>query len=169
MAYRTSHPVVLTDEQRGDLQRFIATGRHHSREIIRATILLRLDRGIAATAVADQLDITYQRVNETRKKFVAGGLDRALYDAPRSGAPPKVSQYTEADITLLACSPCPQGYGHWTMRLLSDRMGELGYPEGVSKSNVERILKKAKSSRGKKLAGASDRSTGSSSPRWSRS
>lgn len=155
MAKPNGLSVELTFEQQTFLAQFVKTGKHRSREIIRATVLLKLHTGVAATLVADQVGSTYQTVNQIRKKFIASGLDRALFDAPRCGAPSKVTAYHEADLTVLACSKPPEGAEHWTISLLSDEMACLGYEEGKSKSTVRRTLKKVNLNRGKKPVGAS--------------
>jgi transposase len=147
--------IELSSEQQTFLAQFIKTGKHRSREIIRATVLLKLHAGIAPRLVADQVGASYQTVNQVSKKFTVGGLDRALFDAVRSGAPAKVTAYYEADLTLLACSKPPEGAERWTICLLSDEMVSLGYEEGGSKSTVRRTLKKVNSNRGRKPAGAS--------------
>jgi hypothetical protein len=54
----------------------------------------------------------------------------------------------EAHLIALCCSPSPQGQARWTLRLLANRMVELGYVEQVSYETVRRTLKKTNSSRG---------------------
>jgi hypothetical protein len=46
----------------------------------------------------------------------------------------------------LACSNPPEGREHWPLRLLADRMVELGYVESLSYETVRRTLKKTTSS-----------------------
>ncbi len=49
----------------------------------------------------------------------------------------------EARLLALACSEPPEGRAGWTLlRLLADRMVELGHVEGVSYETVRRTLKK---------------------------
>lgn len=45
-------------------------------------------------------------------------------------------------ITVLACSEPPEGYAQWSLRLLADKAVELGYVEGISHTEVRKILKK---------------------------
>ena len=52
----------------------------------------------------------------------AGGMDHALYDAPRTGQPPKISDTAEAHLVATACSSPPAGRDHWTLELLQKRM-----------------------------------------------
>ena len=58
------------------------------------------------------------------------------------GATPKFTGEVEAKLTVLACSDPPEGAARWTLRLLADRMIELGYVESISHVTVRRLLKK---------------------------
>ena len=63
----------------------------------------------------------------------------------------------EARLVALACSPAPPGRKRWTLRLLAEKVVELGWVERVSVMTVQRTLKKTNCS----LTG---RSTGGSRP-----
>jgi hypothetical protein len=45
-------------------------------------------------------------------------------------------------VTALACSTPPEGYARWTLRLLADKVVELGWIESISHTDVGRILEK---------------------------
>jgi len=53
-------------------------------------------------------------------------LDYALREKPRSGAPAKIDGKMQAKITMLACSEPPDGRSKWTLKLLADRLVEIG-------------------------------------------
>ena len=53
-----------------------------------------------------------------------GGLDRALYDAPRTGQPRKLNDKGEAYLVALASSDPPEGRERWTLELLQKKMVE---------------------------------------------
>jgi hypothetical protein len=46
----------------------------------------------------------------------------------------------EAYLVALVCSPPPEGFARWTLRLLSDRLVELGYVETISHETVRQVL-----------------------------
>lgn len=48
----------------------------------------------------------------------------------------------EAHLIALSCSPCPEGQARWTLRLLANRLVELGYVEQISHETVPQTLKK---------------------------
>jgi hypothetical protein len=87
-------------------------------------------------------------VINVRRRFLSGGLQAALYDKGWPGAPPKFTGEVEAKLTMLACSDPPEGAARWTLRLLADKMVELGYVDSISHVTVGEMLKKTKSSRG---------------------
>jgi len=55
----------------------------------------------------------------------------------------------EAFLVALACSDAPEGREHWPLRLLADKLVELGVVEdGVSHETVRDRLQKMNLSRG---------------------
>jgi len=138
--------VILSDEQRTELEQLIRSGTLSARTNTRARVLLLSDRhqGQQRTDqdVADAVLCSKRTVYNVRHRFVAGGLDRALYDRERPGAPPTFTAETEAQVTMLACSEPPEGAARWSLRLLADRMIELGYVEYISHVTVRELLKK---------------------------
>jgi hypothetical protein len=154
MALKDKYVVRLTAAQRQELQRMVRSGRHPARTLVRARILLKADEadgGAAwdAAATAEALDCGERTVARVRKKFVAGGLDAALYRKKPAGRQyRKLDGAQEARLVALACSPPPDGRARWTLQLLADRLVELAVVESVSDETVRRTLKKTRSSRG---------------------
>ena len=58
----------------------------------------------------------------------------------------------EAKLIALACSKPPRGRARWTLRLLENKVVELGIVDRASDSTIGRALKKTFSSR---IAGSS--------------
>ncbi len=138
--------VVLTEEQRIELEQLIRSGNLSARTNTRARILLLTDRSQGQQRtdqqVAEAVLCSKGTVGNVRRRFLEGGLAMALYDKSRPGAPPKFTAETEAQVTMLACSDPPEGADHWTLRLLADRMIELGYVDYISHVTVRELLKK---------------------------
>jgi len=63
----------------------------------------------------------------------------------------------EAKLIALACSKPPNGRARWTLRLLENKVVELGIVERASDSTIGRTLKKIVSSRIAESAGLSRR------------
>jgi transposase len=138
--------IELTTEQRTDLEQLIRTGDAPARTNTRARILLLSDRSQGQKRtdqeVADAALCSKSTVINMRRRFLAGGLAGALYDKGWPGAKPKLTGEIEAKLTLLACSAPPPGFARWSLRLLADRLVELGYLDEVSHVTVREWLKK---------------------------
>jgi transposase len=118
----TQRAIALTRSERDTLRTLLAKGRHNARELIRARVLLKSADGIAQIRIANDEDINRSTVKDVCNRFHEGGLDRALYDAPRSGQPSKLDDKAEAHLVALACSDAPDGRDHWTLELLRQQM-----------------------------------------------
>ena len=108
----------------------------------RALALLKTDEGMSDPKIAEALSTSVPTVGRLRKRFVLEGMDRALNERPRRGRSRKLSGRQEARMVAVACSEAPEGYTHWTLRLLAGKVVELGYSESVSPETVRQILKK---------------------------
>jgi transposase len=133
----------------------------------RVDILLRAADGDTDAATAGELGVATNTVARVRRRFVARGLDGAVAEKTRCGAPPKLDGQQEALIIALACSPAPEGETRWTIRRLTERVVGLEVAESVSRETARRLLKKTPSSRGRSSRGACPTgSAASSSGRW---
>ena len=92
-------------------------------------------------------------IKRIRKAYVEEGLKAALEDGKRSGRPSIFDGKTRAKLTALACSPAPEGYSQWSLRLLADKAVELKLVETISHTEVAKILKKTTSNRTSKGSG----------------
>ena len=150
---RKRHAVVLTDDQRADLEgRFC--GRLTLRERNRVQVLLRSDAGDTDEDIADALDICAATVVAVRKRFAVDGLEAALGERPRCGGPATFDGKVEAAVVALACSPTPGGQATWTAKLIAGRLVDLHVAESISARTVGRVLNKVGSSRGGRRRGA---------------
>ena len=139
--------IQLSNEERRSLKTLFSTGRGANRLQTRARILDLLDREVPPPEIALTLSCGIATVYNVKRRYLAEGLDAALSDKPRSGAPRRISGEARAKITALACSEAPDGHARWTLRLLADRRVKLGFCESVSHNAVKEILKKTDSSR----------------------
>lgn len=144
--------IELTQEQRTQVEQLIRKGDTPARTNTRARILLLSDRSQGERCtdreVADAVLCSMSTVTNVRHRFLAGGVQNALYDKERPGAQPKFTGEIEAKLTMLACSDAPEGAGQWTLRLLAEQMIELGYVDYISHVTVRELLKKTNSSHG---------------------
>lgn len=136
-----SNHVTLKAAERKQLETLIAKGKLPAKVFKRATALLELDRGKTMSAVAQTLTVSYPTVLAWRDKYLQQGL-KCLHDAPRSGRPIVIDGQQRAKVTALACSDAPAGHARWSLRLLAEKVVELGHCESLSHTQVGNILKK---------------------------
>ncbi len=148
----TRRCVFLTGEERAHLKRLLRRGSSPARLQTRARILWLTDRSHGhhrADAEVAQAALTSEpTIKRVRRRFLDEGLEAALHEKPRPGAVPKVTGEVEAQLFLLASSAPPEGHARWSLRLLADRMVELGSVESLSHVTVREHLKKGRSSPG---------------------
>lgn len=152
-----SREVTLSTWQQEYLQSIVNKGRHSARKIKRARILLLLSAGLSPKEVAFKVDVVLSTVYEIWNRYLEEGRDagQAIEEKPRSGQPPKLTDEVKAQITAIACSDPPEGNDHWTLRMICDRVVELGHVEKISTEPVRKFLKKSSSSPGKRSSGLS--------------
>lgn len=151
---KKKYVVSLSAPQREHLLSFISAGTATARSILRARILLKTDIGPEAPhppmidkEVAEALDCSATTVQRVRQRFCEQGLEAAL----ERSMPDRIYKRAfdgraEAQLIALACSTPPEGQSRWTLRLLADRVVELGIVEKASHETVRQTLKKTNSS-----------------------
>lgn len=163
--------IYLTGDQRTTLHTLTMAGKAPARTQTRARILLLLDCNqsdpFKDDAVAKALRCHRNTVGNVRRRFVAAGLAAALYNKPLPPrAPKKLTGEVEAHLIALACSTPPEGQQRWTLRLLADRLVDLGLVERISHVAVGARLKKTFLNRGRSRRGAFPQLLPGSSPKW---
>ena len=151
---RQKYPVRLDEEERERLQQLIRAGKSRARVTARARIVLKSDEGWNAARVAEALDLCVGTVYRIKRRFAEEGLDGALLERPRPTPHRKLDDRGEAHLIALACSPAPEGHGHWTLRLLAGKVVELGLAPSMSHEGVRKRLKKTLLNRGRRRSGA---------------
>ena len=140
--------VTLTDGERVMLGELLSRGKAAARKLMHARILLKADAGSVGPAwkdevIAEGLEVGRATVERVRKTFVEDGLEAALERRkPRREYRRALDGDGQAHLIALACQQAPEGRSRWTLRLLADRMVQLGYVEHVSRQTVHRTLKK---------------------------
>lgn len=135
--------VQLTESERTHLKELLRKGSLPVKVYRRAQALLALDQGQTYLAVAALVGVSNLTVATWSQRYRQMGL-AMLQDQPRSGRPRTIAGLQRAQITALACSEPPAGYGQWSLRLLADQAIELGYVEQISHTQVSTILKKTR-------------------------
>ena len=142
------YDVNLSATERKQLTKIVKSGKMPARTIMRANILLAVDRNGKSPMTVQEAALAFNTsattVQKVRACYVERGLDATLNRKKRETPPvaAKVTGDVEARIIALACTDPPKGYAKWTLRLLADRSVKLGYVDSISHTQVGRILKK---------------------------
>lgn len=145
-----SKEIRLTEEEQIFLKSIVKSGVHPAREIIRARVLLMLDRTgksdhVRYNRTAESVGISVQAVYNMRDEYLSNQDICAYLTRKKRETPPvpaKVDGKVEAAIVALACSKAPEGHSRWTLRLLAERAVELKIIDSISYVRVQQILKK---------------------------
>src|SRR2546428_4077967 len=159
--------VELSQTERHELKTLLSSGKHASRKLKRAQILLAADVGAGDEEIARSVGVGGSTVYRIKRRFVEGNLERALSDEPRPGADRKLTVKEEALLVATACASPPEGRARWTLDLLAGAM--------VKRSPNTRACRtrpfggawpKMASSPGARTCGAFRRSMANTSPAW---
>jgi hypothetical protein len=143
------YKVTLTEQERKTLEQITTRGRHSSQKVLNALILLGCDEGAfqekkrTGQQLADVLPVSLRKIDRVKRRFVEEGMEAALAKRkPDREYVKKADGDFEAHLIALSCSPPPEGYARWSLRLLADKMVELSYVDSVSHETIRRVLKK---------------------------
>jgi len=93
--------VSLTVEDRESVRALLDGGVQDVRTVLRALALQQLDRGLSTPAVGLLVGLAGKTVREIGQRYLGGGLERALYDAPRPGKAPLLDQKQRQQVVAL--------------------------------------------------------------------
>src|SRR5215467_2921935 len=117
----------LSETERAEAQRFVRQGKANARTLTRAWILLKLADGWDEAKVAETFAVTKATVKNVAQRFAEGGLDLVLHDKVQQRRRQALTGQQVAHLIAITCSPAPEGHDHWTVRLLANKVVELGF------------------------------------------
>ncbi len=140
--------VRLSSEERSSLKTIINTGRDAAGRLLKARILLKADvstdgEGWSDERIGEALETSVSTVCRIRRRLIEHGLEAAINRKKREKPPiePIFDGEKEARLIRLACSEPPVGHARWSLRLLEEKVVELGIVEKASDSTIGRVLK----------------------------
>jgi hypothetical protein len=114
--------IELKSRDRQQVEQLLGGGLQSVRTTLRALALRQMDQGQSTPAVGASLGLSAKAVWQIGKRYLAGGLERALFDASRPGKAPGLEQQQKQRIIAVVCSPPPAGRARWTVRLLTEEV-----------------------------------------------
>ena len=145
--------VRLSGEERQELETLIRKGKSQAGRLLKARILLKADvseagEGWSDSQIMEALETSASMVYRVRQQLVEESFAAVLTRKQR--ATPAVARIfdgeKEAKLIALACSNPPKGRARWSLRLLENKVVELGIVDRASDSTIGRTLKKTFSS-----------------------
>ena len=139
--------VRLTDEERDILTGVVKKLSGASQKVRRAQMLLKADANgsnWSDARIAEAFDCRRQTVEQLRKRLVTEGFDIALNGKTRKTPPRQkvLDGEQEAKVIAMRLGPAPEGFANWSLRLLADKVVELGITESISHETIRQTLTK---------------------------
>jgi transposase len=131
----------LSKKDRIALRKMRSKGVMTGRRWKRIQTLLLLDQGISARRTAAAIGGYPREVSRVGRRYLARGLDAALGEEPRPGAPRILDSPQEAAIVALVCGPAPTGHSRWTTVLLAEEVVRRRIADRVGRETVRLVLK----------------------------
>ena len=126
----SQHVVVLTQEERRQLETLARSRTTQQRTTLRCRIVLAAAEGTSNQAIAQALKVNRHTVEIWRQRFAQQGL-KGLKEAARPGRPARLSPEKVQTVIGQVVQP-PQGRRRWSCRSMARH-------SGVSKSQVHRL------------------------------
>lgn len=139
---RVAETVMPNAEELARLRRVASQQRERYAVVRRAQMVLGLLEGLSPCEVAEQLGCGVSTVRKWRARWNRKPCVASLYDAPRSGRPPKFDLETRCTVVQLACDrPKDVPFREvWTQQTLADRL-KACTGQVVSRRTIGRILR----------------------------
>lgn len=142
-------PLTLSEEERSKLETIARTRTLQAQVVLRARILLLKSDGYSVDAIAEKVDLNRNSVLLCLKKFRAGGIENAIFDAPGRGRNAEITDEEKSWIINIACQkPVDLGYSAetWTYSKLTKHINETAESAGyirlstITKTSIKNIL-----------------------------
>jgi hypothetical protein len=109
--------------------------------IYRANALNLRSKGLTAAEVAHYLEITPRTVFNLERNYEIGGLQKALYDDPRPGAPRRLDDRFKCHVVATVCADPPEGFDRWTLELIREQVLKSEVVKAVCTESIRLVLK----------------------------
>jgi transposase len=144
--------VKLSEKEEQELKKLVSKHQTGQQMALRARIILAANSGQTNTAIAQKYEVRYDTVKLWRNRWIKLqdislddlSVEQRLSDAPRPGAPAKITADQRCKIEALACEQ-PEKAGRpisqWTAREIADEVMERKIVEHISGRHAARLLK----------------------------
>lgn len=145
--------VILSEKEQEELVQITKRHRSEQQQVLRARIVLAAAQGHSNAQIAGELAINVDTVRLWRDRWVGLqdidldllSIPERLHDAPRPGAPAKITAEQRCQMAALACEvPMKSGrpISQWTGREIADELLTRGIVKQISPRHASYLLKK---------------------------
>ena len=140
--------VVLSEDERVQLEGLVRSPSTAQGAALRARMILLLAEGVSITETAVRVGVWRKTVSQWRARWLASASSVAaerLSDAPRCGAPCRITAEEHCAIIALACKrprDCGVPLSHWSASDLAREALRQGLVERLSPRSAGRFLKR---------------------------
>ena len=153
MESKHTQNILLSDQQRKDLELIVCQRKSAQSMVLRAKIILAGAEGKSLLKTSQDLECNRETVTRWRKHWVERSDDLSVFErlkeAPRPGAIPKFDAEQICQIIAMPCDkPEDHGYpfSHWSENSLAMAAADKGIVPSISQRQVGRFLKSGRHS-----------------------
>jgi hypothetical protein len=131
----------LKKKERKIVKSIVKKGVENARVIRRANIILNFDSSKTSPEISQYVHATAETVRSIGKKYMDGGIQNALYDAPRPGKERLLSEKESSRIIAMVCTDPPEGRSRWTIELIVEEAKKRKIVSKVGRETIRILLK----------------------------
>ena len=142
--------IVLTEEERTQLERLVRARTTGQQLAMRARIVQLAAEGLSTEEIARRLHLDVDTVRQWRARWhgrPGNRLAERLADAPKSGRPARIRPEQICQIIALACeipADSDRPISQWSARDLADEIMRRGIVDRISPRHAGRLLKRGR-------------------------
>jgi putative transposase len=144
--------IKLSEKERQELEKLVSKHQTGQQMALRARIILAASSGQTNTRIAEKYEVKHDTVKLWRNRWAKLqdislddlSVERRLADAPRPGAPAKITADQRCKIEALACEQpenSERPISQWTAREIADEVMNRKIVEKISGRHAARLLK----------------------------
>jgi transposase len=111
------------------------------RVVLRALAIRMLGAGASATEVKRCLPFSARAIRDIGRRYMKLGLEGAIYDKPRPGAQPVLSNHQRRQVLAMIQGDPPAGFARWTARMVAKEVVVRGIADQVGRETIRILLK----------------------------
>jgi transposase len=141
----TVYRLYLTPAERLTLESWVKKGKHITKKVQYAQILLNSDENIerkSSTLLKSIIGVSIKTIERVRRQFCEEGMEMFTIKPRKTRSDKKIDGRVEAHLTALLCQSPPNDKPKWELKMLSDKLIELNVVEHISVTMVRKVLKK---------------------------